>query len=440
VKIVTVSTSDVGGGAERSARLLFEAYRARGHDSWLAVGDKQTPDPAVLPFHESPYVDYRPYGRTLPKRLLAVGKWLDHALGREDFRFPFSRHLLTLTGSVPDIVHCHNLHGGFFDLRVLAPVSRRVPVFLTLHDLWAVTGHCAFPLGCECWRTGCGACPDLAIPPAVARDGTRGNWRRKRRIWARSGLRVALPCRWLEERVAHSILAPAIAEARVIPNPVDLAAFRPGNRDVARRTLALPAEADLVLFVAKGTHANRFKDWPTVRAVAGRLGAEPGGRPLLILAVGGSGPEERFGRATVRHVPYLAAPAELAPYYQAADVLLHATRQEVLPLVIVEALACGLPVVASRVGGIPEIVEDGRTGWLVPPGDVPAAAAAVAHALAQPGAARGLARRGAEQVRLRCDRDAIADTFLAWYERARVASDGQGATRRPSEPNSASVR
>ena len=114
-------------------------------------------------------------------------------------------------------------------------------------------------------------------------------------------------------------------------------------------------------------------------------------------------------------------------------MVLHATYQEVLPLVILEALACERPVVASRVGGIPEIVEDGRTGWLFPAGDVHAASAAVARALDEPDLARGLARSGADQVRLRCDREVIADVMLAWYERTRVAWDrARGAEPAPA--------
>jgi glycosyltransferase involved in cell wall biosynthesis len=435
VKILTVSTSDLGGGAERTAWLLFEAYRARGHDSWLAVGNKRSADPRVLTFHESPHVDYRPHGGVLARRLLAFRKWLDRTRGREDFRFPYSQHLLELTGTAPDIVHCHNLHGGYFDLRVVPEASRGAPVFLTLNDLWTFTGHCAYPAGgCERWRAGCGACPDLGIPPAVVRDGTRANWRRKRRIWARSGLRVVIPCQWLAAQVAQSILAPAIEEARVIPNPVDLHVFRPGRRDLARQMLGLPQDADLVLFVANGTHANRFKDWRTVRAVAQHFGARRRARPLLVLAVGGPGLEEHFGPVTLRHAPFRTVPADMALHYQAADVLLHAAHQEVLPLAILEALACERPVVASRVGGIPEIVEDGRTGWLFPEGDVQAASAAVTYALDEPELARGLAQRGAEQVRRRCDRDVIADTLIAWYERARRAWDRQGVARRPHDP------
>ncbi len=68
------------------------------------------------------------------------------------------------------IVQCHNLHGGYFDLRALQWLSARVPTLLTLHDMWTLTGHCAHALGCDRWRTGCGRCPDLKLDPAIRAD------------------------------------------------------------------------------------------------------------------------------------------------------------------------------------------------------------------------------------------------------------------------------
>jgi len=73
--------------------------------------------------------------------------------GHEDFNFPASWHLLDLPPRVPDILHGHNLHGCYFDLRALAWLSQQVPVILTLHDAWLLGGHCAHSFDCERWKT-----------------------------------------------------------------------------------------------------------------------------------------------------------------------------------------------------------------------------------------------------------------------------------------------
>src|SRR3546814_19635674 len=76
---------------------------------------------------------------------------------------------------------------------------------LTLHDEWAYTGHCAYTLGCERWRSGCGQCPHLDVYPSIRRDASAANWTAKYDIYSSSRLYVATPSHWLmrsEERRA----------------------------------------------------------------------------------------------------------------------------------------------------------------------------------------------------------------------------------------------
>ncbi len=97
---------------------------------------------------------------------------LDRRRGVEDFRFPAAWRLAELAPRRPQIVHAHNLHGNYFDLRALPALCQAAPLVLTLHDAWLLAGHCAHSMGCERWRTGCGNCPDLGVYPAVRRDAT----------------------------------------------------------------------------------------------------------------------------------------------------------------------------------------------------------------------------------------------------------------------------
>lgn len=420
MKVLIVNTADRGGGAERTSMALLDGFRELGADAWLAVGDKRTDHPRVIPLWRSPHVDYRPYARASHRAVLGARRRVGRRLGREDFDHPYSHRLLELTGSEPDVVLCRNLHGGYFDLRALRGLTRRVPVVLGLADSWIFTGHCAVPSGCPRWERGCGSCPDLARPPAVRRDATAANWRRKRRILADTAVYAVAPSRWMRDRAARSLLAPAVRDWRVIPNGIDLGAFRPGSRREARRRLGLTEDGHVALYVAQLGAANPHKDFPTVRAALRRL-ADAGRSGLELVVVGGDAGIGDVGEGVrVRRVGFEADRAELARLYRAADVCVHAAREETFGLVAAEAMACGTPVVSSGSGGIREVVEHGRTGLTVAPGDADALAAALGGLL-DDDARR--ARMGAEAAAVAAERfDArrmVADTHAWCAEAAR---------------------
>jgi glycosyltransferase involved in cell wall biosynthesis len=403
-KVVIVNTADHGGGAERMAMMTLAGFQALGTETWLAVGTKRTAHPRVVAFHSSPHVDYKGHARVVPQLALAARRGVERRLGVEDFNHPFTRHLLDLTGSRPELVLCENLHGGYFDLRMLASLSWRVPVVLRLSDSWLFTGHCACPLGCARWESGCGSCPDLSIPPAVQRDATSLNWSRKRRIFAASRLFVVTPSHWLGDRARRSILAPAVQGWAVVPNGVDVEAFTPGARDEARRALGIDAGSNVLVFVANSGSDNPYKDFATIRAAMARIAQAGAPAAVELLAVGKEGPEERLGAGvSIRHLPRPESERRLVSLYRAADLYVHAAAEETFCLTAAEALACGTPVVAAATGGIAEVVDDGRTGLVMPPGRPAELAAAVRGLLDDPLRRERMSAAGVESVRARFD-------------------------------------
>ena len=462
--ILQISTADRAGGAEAIAMSLFTAYRETGMRSRLVVGRKLSGDPDVLALEHDRYRNrwtrywisvQIPGISKIPGICSKVGQLvgrpvrrLNFERGREDFDFPGTFRLLDLLPRRPDIVHAHNLHGGYFDLRALPALSRRVPFVLTLHDAWLLAGHCAHSFDCRRWKTGCGRCPDLTIPPAIKRDATSFNWARKKRIYAESSLHVAAPSRWLMGKVQQSILAPAICEARVIPHGVDLDVFQPAEKSSARETLHLPVRSRIVLLAANGIRTNPWKDFATLREALVRLEGRFRERPLLVLALGERAPDERLPAGTIRFVPPQVDPRNVARYYQAADLYVHAARADTFPNTVLESLACGTPVLASAVGGIVEQVKSlsvkslgfpksqgfGRnhqdwetwpayppgqaTGVLVPAGDAKRLAGALEWLLGaeQFATLSCLSENAARDARRRFDRRRMVDDYLSWYD------------------------
>jgi glycosyltransferase involved in cell wall biosynthesis len=331
--------------------------------------------------------------------------------GWEDFDFPGTAALLDTAPWKPDVLHMHNLHGGYFDLRCLPALTAAVPTLVTMHDAWLFTGHCAHALRGERWRSGCHSCPDLDVYPAIRRDATHLNWQRKLSIYARSRVWVATAGRWLAERVPESILAEAAQEVRVIPQGADLTVFRPGDRAAARRELRIDPDTFVALFAANFTRGNPFKDVATIERAVESLATQIDRRALL-LCVGERLPDRTVGNATLRFVPPVAPPERLVPYYRAADVYLHAAKAETFPNTVVEALACGTPVIGTAVGGVPEQIDEGVTGHLVPSGDSGAMAAAALSLAGDEPRITAMGRAAAEYARSALDFERTVDGYL----------------------------
>ena len=236
---------------------------------------------------------------------------------------------------------------------------------------------------------------------------------------AESGLRSEAEARVVE--CSDGLLASCEEEARqlirlydappdrieIVAPGVDHAFFAPGNRGQARRALSLPGDGPMLLFVGriqplKGADV-------AVRALHELRDAFP--HAYLVVVGGPSGPN---GQAEVDRLHRLVdelglhgrvrfvapQPHELlSTFYRAADVAIVPSRSESFGLVALEASACGTPVVAAAVGGLPTLVDDGVTGFLVDGRDPSVYAARVADIVGEPARAGAMARAGAQRAR-----------------------------------------
>jgi glycosyltransferase involved in cell wall biosynthesis len=222
-------------------------------------------------------------------------------------------------------------------------------------------------------------------------------------------------------------------ERRIIPYGIDLSNFHPSDRRAVQAKLGIPDGAKVLLFVANGIRRNPFKDYETIRAAVAQVSERMPSQEVLFIALGEDLPGERVGRITVRFVPYETDVGVVANYFQAADLYVHAAKADTFPNVVLEALACGTPVIATAVGGIPEQIKsldnsditisnrhsfgvEEATGVLVKPADTEAMACAIERLLKNRNLRYRRAENAANDARQRFDQKREVMEYLDWYQ------------------------
>jgi len=352
-RVVQINTVDGRGGAAGIARALRDGLSERGWDSRLLVG-------------ASPITTFDPRTEVLNRhdrlsRQAKIRAEAAHAAGALDvfdtsLTSVFNRRLWEKA----DLIHLHNLHGDYLSDDFLTSVSLTRPVVWTLHDMQALTGHCAHSFECEKWITGCGACPHLSTYPALHKDTTAWHWRRKQLLSAQSRIQFVVPSRWLLEKFKKSLWAKH--PVTLVYNGVDTRIFTPPrDKALLRKQLGLPYDSRILMFVADGGLGNYWKGGVYLVHALETLRREfP---EIVFLALGADKHWFEKERRTY-HIPYVWDHGLLAQYYQAADLLAYPSLADNCPLAVLEALACGTPVVAFSTGGIPELIEHKIDGYL----------------------------------------------------------------------------
>lgn len=362
-KVLHVSHFDEYGGAARSAYRLHEGLRRMGVCSRMVVGRKSGNDPDVAEI-----------AMTTSDRVI---NRIGYELGVQYPYVPSTRVLKRSSWfREADVIQLANIHGGFFGYTALPRLVRRKRLVWCLHDMWSFTGHCGYSHGCERWLTGCGSCPDLAAYPPIRRDGTRVNWTLKKHVYSRLEVTVVAPSRWLGSLASRSPLLSRFP-VHVIPYGVDTALFAPTSRDAARSRLGLSLDEPVVLVAGLEPRKGAGLVGAAMAAASATLG-----KPVRLLVVGGTA-NAHPPPDVPTHVLGSVDEVTMRDAYAAADVYLLPTRFDNLPNTVLEAMACGSAVVATAVGGIPDVIEDGVNGLLRPP-DGEQLGRAVGMALAAP--------------------------------------------------------
>jgi glycosyltransferase involved in cell wall biosynthesis len=378
MKIVHLSWYDINGGAARAALRVHESLRLMDAQSSMFVGARESHDPDVKQYVPGTGPAAR-LKRLLRRDLL---KWQydrsskDRPAGFDDFRDDRTIFNSETGLSAPDadIYHLHQIT-DFLDYRgSLGRLAARAPIVWTLHEMTPFTGGCHYTYGCDGFTRSCGGCPQLGS--RHSHDLSNSVWKRKDTVYQgipSARLHVVGASTWIAAEAQRSSLLRRFPIS-VIPYGLDTDIFKPMPE--ARRLLdpfGLKSSMRIVLFVT---------DWMTSRRkgfdlLDAALAGLPKGPDTALVSLGrGDAPKLRSSLPYV-HLGSLTADRMIAAVYSMADLFVMPSLQDNLPNTVMEAMACGAPVVGFRVGGIPDMVRQGENGLLVPPGDVGALSEAI---------------------------------------------------------------
>ncbi len=371
MKILIINGSDLKGGAGKVGHALASGMDARGHEVTYLVGKKSGSDTFV---RETPKPVGGGRGRGYLQRAI-------HRLGIDhchlDSAFP--KNLGTGFLAQFDLIHLHDTPG--FNSASLPWLTKQCPVVWTMHTMGAFTGNCLYAYGCDRWKERCGKCPQFGIWPLkwLHRDASRANLAIKRHASRRArDLHIIGVSEWIAARAREGVLGRH--PVTTIQNPVDTDVFQPIPKARAKADLGIAEDRRTILFAISSNPEDTRKGTDLIAAALPLLQTER----ITLLPLGiGEGAEklrEIFAGHAFLDPRHLDNDADLNLHYSAADLIWHPSRADTSSMVGLEAMASGTPVIAARVGGVPEVIGDGIGGVLIDP-EAPAQLASATDSL-----------------------------------------------------------
>ena len=363
MKPLIINTSDDNGGAHIGTYRIFKGLRTIGVDARMYVQYKTRSDPAIIAGTSKiekflsfvrPFIDDYPVTRYENRTTALVSPaWVPHSVAKKIIRLN------------PDLIHLNWICQGFI------PVSEikkfRKPIVWTLHDMWPFTGGCHYTDQCLKYEQRCGACPQLGSEKN--HDLSSWVWRRKKRHWMDLDLTIVSPSRWIADCAQKSSLFNN-RKIVIIPYGLDLDRYKPIDKTIARSLLNIPPKKKILLFGAVSATSDTRKGFRYLLGALDHLSHNREFDGAEAVVFGSERPENEIKTGMkVNYLGNVTGDLALSLVYSAADVFIAPSLQENFGLTILESIACGTPVVAFDVGGIPDMIDHKKNGYLARPCD-----------------------------------------------------------------------
>ena len=369
MRILIVNTSEKNGGAAVAANRLMEALNSNGEDAKMLVRDKQTDDKRVVTLRRS----------RLHWWQFLWERWcifLHLHLSRQRlFELDIANTGTDITTlpefKAADIIHLSWINQAMLSLADIKKiVNSGKPVVWTMHDIWPATAICHYARDCKQFYTACHHCP--LLPRGGGNNDLAARvWRKKVAILQDKSILFVACSKWLEGQAKQSaLLKNQIVTS--IPNPIDTRIFCKQDKKQARRAFGLPENKQLILFVSQRVTDERKGVNYFIEALQQLVTEHPAMKQNTGVIILGGHSTEVAARLPIPAyaLGYVSDAEKIASVYNSADLFVLPSLEDNLPNTIMEAMACGIPCVGYRVGGIPEEIDHLKNGYVAAYKDV----------------------------------------------------------------------
>jgi glycosyltransferase involved in cell wall biosynthesis len=365
MKVTLINTSDAGGGAPVACMRLLKALRLKQVDAGMLVQKKKFYEPQVTAINTGLFSRIKTGVYLLYERIpfilfKAKNKSLRFAFSTANVGTDISDHPEILNA---DILHLHWTNFGYLSINDLKKLfNTGKPVVWTLHDMWAFTGGCHYSGDCDHFRGHCGDC--WMLRDADEHDLSFTGWTRKMDMFKDAKNMVFVTCSHWLANVARTSLLLKDFRIETIPNPIDTAIFLPKDKSTARKKWHIAPDVKIILFGAANIMDRRKGISYLVEALDELKKNYPEQNIEIVIFGKNKSFDINLLTFKVHELKLISSQNDLVDLYSLADVFVTPAIEDNLPNTVMEALACGTPVVAFNTGGIPDMVEHRQNGYL----------------------------------------------------------------------------
>jgi glycosyltransferase involved in cell wall biosynthesis len=259
----------------------------------------------------------------------------------------------------PDVINLHWINNGFISIKQIGKLEKlNIPIIWTLHDMWPFTGGCHYTGGCEKYKKHCGTCPQLKS--SKKKDLSYKIFEKKKNF---SGISVICLNRWMKKCVKESELF-SNGKVDIIPNGFNLDILKPRNRELGRKKFNLPLNKKIILFGAVSVDDER-KGFIYLEKALNRINNQD-----YVGVIFGKCEKKIDLKIDTYYLGNIKGEKEISLLYSSANVFVCSSLEDNLPNTLIESMSSGTPVVAFEIGGIPDIIDHKKNGYLAKPFDV----------------------------------------------------------------------